>query len=90
MIQSDFGVVLLKEWVNNPKTGQEVRAIVGPITLRTAKEDFGFIPKGNETNWAVEVGSKDKGQLLILGCQIRAIYYGEKFKPPGVNSWVLE
>lgn len=84
----EFGVVLLKDWLVNPITGENCRNVAGKITLVEAKEDFGFNPKGNETNWGVEVSGPKQG-VLILGCQIRAIYYGEELKLNKLNGWNL-
>lgn len=83
-----FGVVMLKEWMNNPETGQQVLNVAGPIKLVTAKEAWNLIPKGNETNWAIHVG-EDNRNVLILGCQIRAIYYGKAMKTFSNNCWDL-
>lgn len=86
-----FGIVILKDWIQSPESSHNVHQVAGPIELVTAKEDFGFQPKGNETNWAVKVGTEDR-KLIILGCQIRAIYYG---KPPewidvNLNIWLIK
>lgn len=88
----EFGVVVMKEWMQNPITGNSVNAVGGPIKLLTAKESFGFTPKGNEANWGVLVGSEGASQVLLLGCQIRAVMWGPKTKLPGdgVNAWVLQ
>lgn len=84
-----FGVVLLKDWLINPVTGENAKNIAGKIKFVLAKEDFGFQPKGNETNWGIEV-SGPKQSVLILGCQIRAIYYGEKLELNKLNGWNLD
>lgn len=87
--KEEFGVVILKDWLVSPTTGENVKNVAGKITLVQAKEDFGFQPKGNETNWGIEVkGSKQN--VLILGCQIKAIYYGEKLELNKLNGWTLE
>ena len=80
-----FGIVLLKDWMINPAKGCEVRSVSGPIKLVTAKE-FDFQPKGNETNWGVFVGADDAG-VLILGCQIRGVYWGKETEIPGLANW---
>lgn len=85
---ADFGVVILKDWMNNPVTGQQVHAVCGKLTHVLAKDDFGFQPKGNETNWGIRVGTGAFG-VLILGCQIRAVYSGREFKTSHVSCWDL-
>lgn len=86
---ADFGVVVLKEWMYNPTSGQTVLAISGRIKLSTAKSDFGFQPKGTETNWAVVVGHS-KQSMMILGCQIRGVYLGDKLTVPGIACWNID
>jgi len=90
-LSHSFGAVMLKEWMQNPSTGGQVLSVVGPIKLLTAKEHFGFQPKGNEANWGILIGSENEQQVFILGCQIRGILWGKKFSVPGisVNTWVL-
>ena len=83
-----FGVVLLKDWMPNPETQGSVNQVAGPLELVTAKEAFDFQPKGNETNWGIRVGTDEKG-VLILGCQIRGVYWGGSI-PAGVNCWDLK
>lgn len=84
-----FGAVCLKDWMYNPLTGQNVICVCGDLSLIEAKKDFGFTPKGNETNWAVEVGGLSNKNVIILGCQIRAIYYGTSFTPNPASAWDL-
>ena len=83
---SEFGVVIMKDWLYNPTTGQTVMAVSGPIKLVTAKEAFDFQPKGNETNWGIAVGTGEHG-ILILGCQVRAVYTGKSIPTVGVSCW---
>ena len=83
-----FGVVLLKEWMPNPLTGQTVNQVAGEIELVTAK-DYDFQPKGNETNWGCRVGADDYG-VLILGCQIRGIYWGRELPLTDAKNNVMD
>jgi hypothetical protein len=85
--EAEFGVVILKEWMPNLETGRQTQTIAGPIRMVTAKEDLGFQPKGNEANWGVVVGS-DESAVLILGCQIRAVYYGNEIDMPERGWWL--
>lgn len=80
-----YGVVMLKDWMPNPTTGHTIQMVSGPIELVTAKS-FEFIPKGNETNWGVRVGTEESG-VLILGCQIRGIYWGKEINTNSLTCW---
>ena len=84
----EFGVVILKEWMPNPVTGNQVNSISGPIKLTRIKEDWGFDPTSKESNWGVVVGNKES-EVMILGCQICAVYWGKRLKPSH-NTMVLE
>lgn len=70
--ESEFGVVILKEWMLNPFTGHQVQAVCGPLKLVTAKDGWGFQPRASESNWAIVVGTEQT--LTILGCQIRSVF----------------
>ena len=85
--KSKYGIVILKDWMANPIRGNDCRMVSGPIELVTAKESFGFTPKGNETNWGVLVGTES--QCLILGCQIRSIYWGAQIETNDLLCWRL-
>ena len=84
-----FGIVILKDWMPNPFNAQSVNQIAGPLELITAKEAFGFQPKGNETNWGVRVGDETAG-ILILGCQIRAVYWGAELPLTDSRTTVMD
>lgn len=75
---SFWGVVVLKEWIGDPKTGRQIRGFIGKVSIKAAESVLGFRTSSSESNWiAVIEGRNDvygqTDRVSIPGCQVRAI-----------------
>lgn len=67
-----FGVVLMKDWILDPRSGRSVRSVAGTVEFL----EFGDrIAKPGDHSWVLKVSSptNDAEFVVLLGCQVRGV-----------------
>lgn len=68
-----LGIVMLKEWWADPRTGAHYRAITGRVSILTDEEIVGFKVNSQDSRWVARVVGPSGEAHVILGCQVRGV-----------------
>lgn len=68
-----YGTLYLKEYMIQ-RDGASYIGITGLMTVRQDKDAFGFVARGADANWVVEVRGPSE-RIVVLGCQVKGAIF---------------
>lgn len=69
------GAVELKAWHNVPFISNDIKGLVGKITVLSAQAVMGFDVNSNDSNWVVCVEGPSGARVYFPGCQVGGVCY---------------